>query len=232
MTERQRKGLTAAGIVIFILFMALIAWYIGRPLLRFVEEPEQFRHWVDSHGIWGRLAFVGMVVLQVIVAIIPGEALEVGAGYAFGVLEGTCLCLAGTFIGGVAVFCFVRRFGLRAVEVFFSREKIESLRFLQNEKRVKLVVFLLFLLPGTPKDVLSYMVGLTRLPLSTWMLITSLARLPSVLTSTVAGAALGDGEPVSAVVALGVAILLSAAGFAAYRLIRRWREKGRGEEPK
>ena len=225
MTERHRKALTIAGIVIFILFMAVIAWYIGRPLVRFVEEPEKFQLWVDSHGIWGRLAFIGMVVLQVIVAIIPGEPLEIGAGYAFGAIEGTVLCLIGMFIGGVAVFAFVRRFGIKAVEVFFSREKIDSLRFLQNEKRLKTIAFLLFFLPGTPKDILSYVVGLTKLPLSTWLLLTSLARLPSVLTSTLAGAALGEGEHVSAVVVFGITLLLSAAGFSCYRLIKRYREK-------
>ena len=225
MTERHRKGFTIAGIVIFILFMAVIAWFIGRPLVRFVEEPEKFQLWVDSHGIWGRLAFIGMVVLQVIVAIIPGEPLEIGAGYAFGVIEGTMLCLIGMFIGGVTVFCFVRRFGIKVVEVFFSREKIDSLRFLQNEKRVKLVAFLLFLLPGTPKDILSYVVGLTKLPLSTWILITTVARIPSVLTSTLAGAALGEGEHVSAAVAFGIMFLLSGAGFVCYRFIKRHREK-------
>lgn len=225
MTERHRKVFTVAGIIVFVLFMVLVAWLIGRPLLQFVETPERFREWVDSHGIWGRIAFIGMVVLQIIVAIIPGEPLELGAGYAFGVLEGTILCLIGTFLGGVVVFAFVRRFGVKVVEVFFSREKIESLRFLQDEKRVNRVVFLLFLLPGTPKDILSYMVGLTRLPLSIWMLTTSLARLPSVLTSTLVGAALGEGETISAAVTIAVTLLLSGAGLLVYQLFCRQREK-------
>ena len=76
-------------------FSALICWFVGRPLLKFVSAPEQFRSWVDGHGIYGRLAFIGMMVLQVFIAIIPGEPLESGSGYAFGMWEGTLLCMAG-----------------------------------------------------------------------------------------------------------------------------------------
>ena len=66
----------------------------------------------------------GMVVLQVVVAVIPGEPLEIAAGYAFGALEGTLLCMVGTWIGGLMVFLLVRRFGVRAVEIFFPLEKL------------------------------------------------------------------------------------------------------------
>ena len=70
--------------------------------------------------------------LQVLVAVIPGEPLEISGGYAFGAVQGTVLCMLGAFLGGVVVFAFVRRFGRELVEVFFPKEKIESLRFLQS----------------------------------------------------------------------------------------------------
>ena len=111
------------GIGIFVLFSAAVAWLIGKPLLQFVSEPDKFRQWVDSHGLLGPLAFLGMMLLQVFVAVIPGEPLEIGAGYAFGAVEGTILCILGAAIGSTLVFLFVRRFGVRAVEVFISVRK-------------------------------------------------------------------------------------------------------------
>lgn len=84
-------------------------------------------------------------------AVIPGEPLEIAAGYAFGAVEGTILCVLGTFLGGILVFLLVRRFGLRAVEIFFSPEKLQRLRFLHKERRLARWVFLIFFLPGTPK---------------------------------------------------------------------------------
>ncbi|MGN1025951.1 MAG: TVP38/TMEM64 family protein, partial [Faecousia sp.] len=115
MEEKQKKWMAAAGIAAFLLLSAAVGWFAGKPLVQFVSDPERFRAWVDSHGVWARLAFLGMVVLQVFVAIIPGEPLEIGAGYAFGVVEGTLLCVVGMTLGGLLVFGFVRRFGVRAV---------------------------------------------------------------------------------------------------------------------
>ncbi len=225
MTEKHKKYIAAGGIALFVLLSAAICWFVGRPLVSFVSEPERFRAWVDTHGVWGRLAFVGMMVLQVFVAIIPGEPLEIGAGYAFGALEGTLLCIVGTTLGGALVFWFVRRFGIKAVEVFISREKIQSLHFLQNSRRVYGFVILAFLLPGTPKDVLSYCAGLTPIRFRHWLLITSLCRIPSVITSTIGGDALGAGQLRTALWVFAATICVSLTGLLIYKRICRAKEE-------
>lgn len=213
------------GIGIFVLFSAAVAWLIGKPLLQFVSEPEKFRQWVDSHGLLGPLAFLGMMLLQVFVAVIPGEPLEIGAGYAFGAVEGTILCILGAAIGSTLVFLFVRRFGVRAVEVFISREKIQSLRFLQNTRRVHLFLLVAFLLPGTPKDVLCYVAGLTTLKLGPFILISSICRLPSIVTSTIGGSALGSGQWGMAAIVFAATLVISAIGLWIYKRILRLREE-------
>ena len=118
LTEQQKKTLSVLAIVIFVLLSAALAWFVGRPMVRFAKQPEQFRAWVDGHGAWGPLAYVAMVFLQVLVAIIPGEPLEIAGGYAFGAWQGTALCLAGAVLGSVAVFALVRRWGRGLVAVF------------------------------------------------------------------------------------------------------------------
>lgn len=217
MTDVHKKWIAGTGIGVFLLLSALLFWFAGKPLITFVSEPEQFRLWVDGHGIGGRLAFLGMVVLQIFVAVIPGEPLEIAAGYAFGFLEGTSLCLLGMTVGGILVFAFVRQFGVMAVEVFFPRKKIEAVGFFQNHRRVLLVTILLFLLPGTPKDLLSYVAGLSKIRFREWLLITSICRLPSVVTSTMGGNALGSGEISHAVIIFAATICISLAGLAIYQ---------------
>ena len=106
MDKRQRIAYLC-GLGIFAAFCLLAGYYIGVPMVRFAEEPEIFRAWVDRSGIWGRLIFVGMVVLQVIVAFIPGEAMELAAGYAFGAVEGTILSMTGIGIGSWIIFLMV-----------------------------------------------------------------------------------------------------------------------------
>ena len=225
LTEREKRWIVGLGLGLFLVLFVLVAWYAGRPLVAFASEPERFQQWVDSQGLLAPVLFIGMVILQVVVAVIPGEPLEIAAGYAFGALEGTVLCVLGTLIGGVLVFLLVRRFGAQAVEVFFDLEKFRSLRFFQDRRRLTFWVFLVFFLPGTPKDVLCYFVGLTDMRLRTWILVSAVARIPSIITSTVGGSALGMGEYAFAAIAFLAALAISGLGLLAYRAICRFHER-------
>ena len=149
--------------------------------------------------------------------MIPGEPLEIAAGYAFGTVEGTALCLLGALIGGAAVFLVVRRFGRRAVEAFFPPEKIDALPLLRSERRLEGWLFVVFLFPGTPKDLLTYCAGLTHMQLGRWLALSVVGRIPSVITSTIGGDALGAGSYGFAALVFGVTLLLCGAGLLVYR---------------
>ena len=215
-TKKNGKIWGIAAIAACILFLALVSWFIGKPMLALAADPEKFRDWVDSRGIFGSLIFIGMMIFQVIVAFIPGEPFEIGAGYAFGAVEGTVLCLLGTLLGSMLVFLLVRRFGVKLVTVFFSLEKVREIKFLKEKKKLNTIVFLTFLLPGTPKDLLTYAVGLTDMPLKTFLIITAVARIPSIITSTVGGSAIGRQDYLFAVIVFAVTLLLSGAGLLIY----------------
>lgn len=217
LTEAHKKKIYLFAIIVALIFIAAVGYLVGKPMVEFVREPERFRAWVDSSGFVSRVIFVGMVVFQLIIALIPGEPLEMGAGYAFGAVEGTILCIIGCVIGSALVFLFVRRFGVKLVEVFFPREKIRSLRFLQDSRRLNLLTFIVFFIPGTPKDLLSYFIGLTDMKLGTWLFITAVARIPSIVTSTVTGDALGLKNYQFALIAFGVTLALSLLGILVYR---------------
>ena len=217
LTEAHKKKIYLFAIIVALIFIAAVGYLVGKPMVEFVREPERFRAWVDSSGFVSRVVFVGMVVCQLIIALIPGEPLEMGAGYAFGAVEGTILCIIGCVIGSALVFLFVRRFGVKLVEVFFPREKIRSLRFLQDSRRLNLLTFIVFFSPGTPKDLLSYFIGLTDMKLGTWLCITAVARIPSIVTSTVTGDALGLKDYQFALIAFGVTLALSLLGILVYR---------------
>lgn len=221
MTEKHKKIVYIAAIIIFIAFMAAIAWFVGKPMVELAEDPQAFRAWVDDSGLLGRLLFVGMVVLQVVVAFIPGEPIELAAGYAFGFWEGSLLTLAGFLLGSWLVFALVRRFGVKLVEVFFSKNKLEEIKFLQNPKKTKVISLLLMLIPGTPKDMLSYFAGLTKLTTLEWLTIVAVGRLPSLITSTITGAAAGEKNYVLTAISLGVTLVITLAGIWYYRRLTK-----------
>ena len=230
--QRRRKWVSACSIVILIALIAVLSVVVGKPLVKMVSEPQQFRQWVSERGFGGQAAFVGMMALQVVIALIPGEPLEIAAGYAFGSWGGLLLCLIGAAIGSLVVFGFVRLCGVRLVEAFISREKLDSVKWLHDSQKRNVLIFVLFFLPGTPKDVLTYFVGLTDMKWYTFLALSSVARIPSVITSTFSGNALGTKNYVLAIVAFGVTALISVAGLLVYQKINKKAQAGQESKKK
>ena len=219
LTKKQQKRVGIAAIVIAVAATALIIWLAGVPLVKFASEPEKFRQWVDNNGIWSRFAYMGMVILQVVIAVLPGEPFEIAAGYAFGAVEGTILCIAASTLGSVMVFLLVRYFGVPLVEVFFSEEKLQRIKLLKTSPKRDFIFFIIFMIPGTPKDLLCYFAGLTDIKFTLWLLICSLGRLPSIVTSTVGGDALGTSNYWFAAAVFAATLVISLVGLLVYKHI-------------
>ena len=215
-TRRQITQLILA--ILAVSFICILGYYIGRPLVQFVSEPQKFQIWVKEKGFLGVLAFMGMNILQVLLAVIPGGPFEIGAGYAFGVVKGSLICDIAMTIASVIIFLFVKKFGLRFVELFVSKEKIESIKFLKSSKRSESIIFLLFLVPGTPKDLLSYLVGLTDMKLSHWVFICGVGRLPAIFLSALSGSALSSARYHLAIILIAAIIMLYVVGIILYRI--------------
>ena len=174
---------------------------------------------LESYGWAGRFVALGVQILQVVVAFIPGEAVEIAAGYVFGAFEGTLICLVGVTIASTIVFVLTKKFGVKFVELFIDTEKINSLKFLNTESKLNTLVFLLYFIPGTPKDVITYFVGLTRMKTGSFILISLIARLPSVISSTIGGKYLAEGDYLTAGIVFAITALVSILGILIYRKI-------------
>ncbi len=224
--RRRRKIISGISFALLCTLFGVVCFY-AKPLLELVADPERFRIWIDGQGILGYVTFVAIMCLQVVIAVIPGEVVEIGAGYAFGAIPGMLLCLVGVAVGSAIIYGFTKLFGYKMVEAFISREKIQSLKFIQNSRRLNLLVFLLFFIPGTPKDIITYFIGLTPMKLRTFLLISSVARIPSVISSTMGGHALGVQNYVFAVVVFAVTATMSLIGILVYRrMCRRENQAG------
>ena len=215
--DTRKKILTLIGLAAVIAASAWAYFAKIQPAYEAMGGAEGLRVWFQAHTWLGRIAFLAMTVAQIVIAFIPGEPLELAAGYAFGAIEGTILCVAGIVLGSALVYGLVMTLGMKIINVFFSTEKIRELPFWQNEKRLELIAFILFLIPGTPKDLMTYAIGLTPMKLHRWLLITGTARLPSVITSTMCADAIAMGDYTMAIVMLGISGLMALAGVLFYR---------------
>ena len=214
--RKKKKIIASCLMVVAVIIIALVCIFIGIPLIKMAGKPDEFRTWVEAKGIWGPIIYVALVIFQILIAFIPGEPLEIVAGYVFGTFKGTILCITAASLGSIIVLLLVRKFGKALLEIYFDKEKIESLKFLQSSEK-KIVIFLiLFIVPGTPKDLLCYYGGLTDISMPLLIFICTVCRFPSIITSTIGGNALGTGEYGFAVIVFAVTAVISAIGIIIY----------------
>ena len=152
-------------------------------------------------------------ILQIIVAIIPGEPIEVLMGIMCGTFGGLFLTLAGIFIGQTLVFFAVKKLGIKFAARFVDVNKFSELSFLKHPEKRDGLIFLLFFIPGTPKDILTYFAPFTGINYLRFILLTTLARIPSVVSSTFAGATLSQGSLIKTVLIFAVTGVVGLIGI-------------------
>ena len=156
--------------------------------LRSPEYREAFSQWVRGLGFKGVLILFGIQVLQIVVAVIPGGPIELIAGAAYGAWAGSGIIIAGCVCASSLIFFMVRKFGLPLLRRFFGEKDINTWLFLRERGKTARVVFIVFLIPGTPKDLLTWLTPLTKLSLPLFVVLSTLARIPAIFTT----AAMGD----------------------------------------
>lgn len=206
--------------LITVIAIASITTYLlwGR-ISEIASSPEALRDMILSYGTLSYAVGLGLQILQVFVALLPGELVELALGYSFGFIGGTLICLLGIAVATVPVFLLTKKFGMRFVGIFFDREKIENLSFIKSETKLRRLIFLLFFIPGTPKDLLTYFIGLTPLKLSEFLVITLVARIPSIVTSTASGSLLAEGDYLASAAIFLLTGAISIFGLWIYRRI-------------
>ena len=223
----SKKQWIAISVIAAVLLLIVILWQtLGASLTTFLSNPEALRNWVEKKGWSSRIVFGAMIIFQIIVAVIPGEPFEIAAGYACGWLEGTVQCIVSAAIGSIITFGLVRKFGMKLVRIFFSEEQVNSVRFLKTNEKRDFLFLVIYMLPGTPKDLLGYFAGLTDLPFPVFCLICSLGRMPSVITSTIGGNALGTQRYGTAIIVFVITLAVSGLGLLIYNRICK---KSRGK---
>ena len=222
--ENMPKG-KAAGILLLISVIICILTLLGIfATYYYFENPQMFRDFVEQHYIFGILIMFFMFVIQVVLALIPGGLLEVACGYAFGSWVGSIIAVAGIMTGSALTIILVRQFGKKFAELFYPKEKLENIKILNNKKKRNALVFFVFLIPGTPKDLLTYVVGLTDMSIPMYLLLTGIARTPAIVISTVGGDSLGLEKYWQGLLFLIGLAILSGIGVLIYRKIHKKEE--------
>ncbi|MDA8426481.1 MAG: TVP38/TMEM64 family protein [Treponema sp.] len=213
MDRQRRSRLALVAFPLFILLVLAVVVVFRNELFGLFRDREAVRAWIAARGAWGAAAFIGLQILQVVIFVIPGEIVQVAGGYVFGFWQGTLLSLVGITIGSVVNFLAGRLLGRPFVESIFAKEKIEAVEKATGSGKAAAGFFLLFVIPGIPKDVLCYVAGMTALGFPSFMAVSMLGRLPGILGSSLIGSAAYDQNYRAALVVLIIASVLFFAGL-------------------
>lgn len=163
------------------------------------------------------LSMVALIILQMLFAFLPGEPLELASGYLFGNLLGTIICLSGSCIGTIMIYFIVQKFRHKIIDVMFDKKEVKKVENMLSTNKNLLFVFILFLIPGTPKDIITYVASLAKLKLSRWIILTTVGRIPSIITSTYLSSYLKNGNYMGALIILSVTCILVLVGTIYYK---------------
>ena len=210
--RRKKQIIIITAIIIFI----IVGFIINDRIMDFISKPAEIRQWIRDTGIRGVLCFACMNMVQVFLAVVPGGPFTVTAGYVFGPIGGTALSVISCTIAGTIVFSLAKKFGRDLVSVFVSEKNMKLLdnydKSVEQSKKIERLMMLVFIIPGTPKDPLNYMAGLTHIPIWMWFFVNLIGRIPGAFIAALGGSAFGNGKYTALIAAIGGMIALVIIG--------------------
>jgi uncharacterized membrane protein YdjX (TVP38/TMEM64 family) len=225
---RSGRGFKIAVGILFPLFIlgVLAAAFLARDTwMELFSSRSGVQEWVAQYGVWAPLVYVAVQVFQVVIFVVPGEVVQIAGGYLFGIPLGALYSVVGIAIGSSVDFYMGRLFGRAFVEGVFGEKRVSQFDSLAEKPHARTAFFLLFVIPGIPKDVLVYVAGLSRLRFGAFLLVSVGGRLPGILGSAVIGASAAEGRYVLAGVVFGISVALFVLGVIFRQQLRRLAER-------
>ncbi len=201
--------------IIILLTLALtlfICYYDEIKLLGTEEGRQNLIEIIQNTGIFGSLVLILIQTLQVVVAFIPGEFVEIICGAMFGYFLGLIICIIGLNLGTMVIFGLVKWLGKPFVRENVKESKMKF-KLPSDPNRLLVIMFFIFLLPGIPKDMLIYPVPLTKVKMYKFMIVSTIARIPSIISSTIIGSSILEGNYLTSIIVFVSCLLVALLGL-------------------
>lgn len=201
-----------------ILLVATVATYLLWPYVAFFNDREQLELLIDSTGVWAPVVYILFQIIQVVIAPIPGSIISLVGGYIFGAFLGVTYNLIGSFLGFYLVFFIAKRYGRPLAKFFIKKDKLKKYEeIMQNQGKVFL--FIAFLIPVIPDAAAGYVAGLSKLSISTLMIMVMIARLPGLVLLNLVGGQSANSN-YSTVIILVIILAVSLIAIYSYYLYK------------
>ena len=219
---RQKRQKTYKKITSILKLALLIAIIVAIPLYIYffhhdlIEDFSSIRdveNWLLQYKAKSALIYIGAQIKQIIICIVPGQALQVAAGYLYGFWLAFALSMIGAFLGSVAVFYIAQFLGQDAVHFLFGERKITEMLDKLNSKKGMVLVFIIFLIPGIPKDLCTYAAGISNMHIRPFLILSLIGRAPGMMCSIAIGKQLMQGNYHYAIIIAAIVVVIFIIGF-------------------
>lgn len=211
--ERLLSVLKLCLLVLLVVVLPLILYLTSKEFFMQFKSIEAVQDYINKFGNMGALIFVGFQIFQVVVSVVPGEIFQVAAGFLFGHFKGFLLAMLGCLIGEVICFWVSRFLGKDFIRMFVGEEKLRIYRDRLNSKRAYTICFLLYLMPGIPKDLICYIAGISEIDFARFIIITMAARIPGILGSIMMGSLIQNDQYYIALAIFAAACAIAVLGY-------------------
>lgn len=178
------------ALAVFAVFLIILLFIRFLPdVISLAKSPQALGDYLASFGYAGFLVFILLEIIQVVIAIIPGDLFHIAAGFIFKMPLGFFLAYIGEMMGAILAFGLARYLGSGFIKKLVSRERVEKLSILLNSTKGVFGILVLCLIPGIPKDVLIYAAGITPIKPSRFLAVFLLCRIPDIFIKASGGAA-------------------------------------------
>lgn len=213
--DKRRKILAVLKLIalaVILVGVPLYIYFFHHDLIDSFSNIKELEQTIRSYRSQSILIYIAAQVIQVVLSVIPGQALQFAGGYLFGTLLGLLFSVIGIAIGSTLAYYVARILGRDAVHLFFGKRKVTEMLDLMNSPKGLIVTFVIFLIPGVPKDLCSYAAGLSQLKLRPYLIVSMIARIPGMLGCLIIGQQVGAGGYTSAAVIAAIALVLLLLG--------------------
>lgn len=215
-------------------FALLLLIIIGLPLYIYFFEPqlidsmssmENVNALFEHYHAESILVYIGAQILQIIICVIPGQWLQFAAGYMYGFWLGFLYSIIGAAIGSVVTYYLAKLLGRDAMHLIFGEARINEFIHKLNSKKAIVIVFLIFLIPGVPKDLCNYAAGISEMKLKPFLIVSLVGRSPGMMGSLLIGRQIEAGNYTGAIVVAAVAVVLCVVGIIMRKRLTSWMDK-------
>jgi uncharacterized membrane protein YdjX (TVP38/TMEM64 family) len=200
-------------LLVILIGVPLYIWFFHQDLLKQFSDIDDVKTFFLQYKTTGIFIYIGLQMLQIIISMIPGQALQFAAGLLYGFWAGFLLSLIGAVAGTLVTYYLARFLGRDAMHVLFGKRHIEDYLQKINSKRGYMLVFLIYLIPGVPKDLCSYAAGLSNMKLKAFLILSTVGRSPGMMGSLLIGKEIGQGNYVTVIIIASVAVILFIVGI-------------------